>query len=167
MFDIQILNKKESKHLDQNDSDNDMDDESGNEMDSNHPISSHHHLDPILNESRKRPNHSTANYHPSLTMIDALGSSAGAQPNFLSVHGTNTNTTTTTIDASSSPSPQSTYSQQSSPSESRTSPNASTKQQSSKYSNNSATIGSAHLDLSAVGGTNRHNSTIRLCFTTI
>lgn len=131
-------------------------------MDSNHPISSHHHLDPILNESRKRPNHSTANYHPSLTMIDGLGPSTAGQPNFLSVHGTATNTTT--IDASSSPSPQSTYSQQSSPSESRTSPNASTKQQSSKYSNNNATLGSAHLDL---GGTNRHNGTIRLLFRTI
>jgi len=154
---VQILNKKESKHLDQNDSDNDMDDESGNEMDSNHPISSHHHLDPILNESRKRPNHSTANYHPSLTMIDGLGPSTAGQPNFLSVHGTATNTTT--IDASSSPSPQSTYSQQSSPSESRTSPNTSTKQQSSKYSNNNATLGSAHLDL---GGTNRHNADFSL-----
>lgn len=130
-----------------------MDDESGNEMDSNHPIPSHHHLDPILNESRKRPNHSTANYHPSLAMVDALGQSTGVQPNYLSVHGT---TTTTALDASSSPSPQSTYSPQSSPSESRTSPNASAKQQSNKYSN-SASSGSAHLDLSTVGGTNRHN----------
>lgn len=56
------MNKKESKHLDQNDSDNDMEDESANEMDSNHPLPSHHqahhlhHLDMSLNDSKKRSN---------------------------------------------------------------------------------------------------------------
>lgn len=39
-----------------------MEDDSGNEMDSNHPIPSHHqthhqhHLDMTLNDSKKRPN---------------------------------------------------------------------------------------------------------------
>ena len=57
-FGIQILNKKESKHLDQNDSDNDMDDDSATEMDSNQPLPAHHqhHLDVTLNDSKKRSN---------------------------------------------------------------------------------------------------------------
>lgn len=134
-----------------------MDDESGNEMDSNHPIPSqqqqqqqHHHLDPILNESRKRP----ANYHPSLAMLDGLGQSTSIPPNFLSVHGTIATPPTATsapLDGSSSPSPQSTYSPQSSPSESRTSPNTSAKQQqqSNKYSTSTTSTGSTHLDLSS------------------
>ncbi len=71
------------------------------------------------------------------------------------VHGT------TGIDASSSPSPQSTYSPQSSPSESRTSPNASAKQQSTKFSNSgpsaSSHATSHHNDLTGGGGTNRLN----------
>jgi hypothetical protein len=79
------LNKKESKHLDQNDSDNDMEDESANEMDSNHPLPSHHHhLEPVLNDSRKRTNHQTGNYHSSLGMIDGIGQQTGQQSNFLS-----------------------------------------------------------------------------------
>lgn len=53
---IKILHKKESKHLDQNDSDNDMEDESANEMDSNHPLPSHHHLESNINDARKRTN---------------------------------------------------------------------------------------------------------------
>jgi hypothetical protein len=62
IFGMQILNKKDSKHLDQNDSDNDMEDESATEMDSNHPPPSHHqthrqhHLDIPLNDSKKRTN---------------------------------------------------------------------------------------------------------------
>jgi len=80
------------------------------------------------------------------------------------VHGT------TGIDASSSPSPQSTYSPQSSPSESRTSPNVSAKQQSTstinnKFSMNSNSgtpltshVTSHHNDLTGGGGaTNRLN----------
>jgi len=156
---VQILNKKESKHLDQNDSDNDMEDESANEMDSNHPHSSHHHLEPILNDSRKRTNHQTGGYHPSLTMADDIAQQSGQQQNFLSVHGT------TGIDASSSPSPPSTYSPQSSPSESRTSPNASAKQQSSKFSTNgtsaSAHGASHHNDLPG-GAANRLNAEFTL-----
>ncbi len=72
------------------------------------------------------------------------------------VHGT------TGIDASSSPSPPSTYSPQSSPSESRTSPNVSTKQQSTKFSNSGTSLTASshgtshHNDLP--GGTNRLNS---------
>lgn len=61
-----------------------MDDESGNEMDSNHPLSSHHHLEPTINDSRKRPNHQTGNYHPGLSMPDGLGQPTGQQQNFLS-----------------------------------------------------------------------------------
>ncbi len=65
------------------------------------------------------------------------------------------------IDASSSPSPPSTYSPQSSPSESRTSPNVSAKQQSTKFSNSGASLTTAsshHNDLT--GGANRLNSKI-------
>ncbi len=76
------------KHLDQNDSDNDMEDESANETDSNHPLPSHHHLEPILNESRKRTNHQTGNYHSSLVMVDGIAQQTGQQQqqqqNFLS-----------------------------------------------------------------------------------
>jgi hypothetical protein len=50
-----------------------MDDESGNEMDSNHPLPSHHHIEPTLNDSRKRPNNQTGNYHPVLSMTDGIG----------------------------------------------------------------------------------------------
>ncbi len=66
---------------------------------------------------------------------------------------------TTGIDASSSPSPPSTYSPQSSPSESRTSPNAAAKQQSTKFSNSGSTASSHHNDLpgGGGGGTNRLN----------
>ena len=76
----------------------------------------------------------------------------------------------TGIDASSSPSPQSTYSAQSSPSESRTSPNVGAKQQANKFSINtssgtpmtsaSAHITSHHNDLTVGGNTatNRFNS---------
>ena len=81
-------------------------------------------------------------------MINGLNPSAAQPQNFLSglsehqsipfviytntflVHGT------PAIDASSSPSPQSTYSPQSSPSESRTSPNVASKQQSTSNMNN-------------------------------
>jgi hypothetical protein len=61
-----------------------MEDESGTEMDSNHPHSSHHHIDPTLNDSRKRTNHQTGNYHPSLSMTDGIGQQTGQQQNFLS-----------------------------------------------------------------------------------
>jgi len=85
------------------------------------------------------------------------------------VHGT------AGIDASSSPSPQSTYSPQSSPSESRTSPNVLSKQQSTSNLNNkfsmntnsgtlltsaSSHVTSHHNDLTGGGGggaTNRLN----------
>jgi len=33
-----------------------MEDESANEMDSNTPTPSHHHIEPTLNDSRKRTN---------------------------------------------------------------------------------------------------------------
>ncbi|CAF2511227.1 unnamed protein product [Rotaria sp. Silwood2] len=162
---VQILHKKESKHLDQNDSDNDMEDESANEMDSNHQLPSHHHLDPTINDSRKRTNQSqqAGNYHPSLSMVNGIGQQTTQQQNFLSVHGT------TGIDASSSPSPQSTYSPPSSPSESRTSPNSSSKQQSTSNINNkfsinsnsgtpliaaSSHVTSHHNDLTGGGGAN-------------
>ncbi|CAF0877398.1 unnamed protein product [Adineta ricciae] len=163
---VQILSKKESKHLDQNDSDNDMEDESANEMDSNHPIPSHHHHEPNINDSRKRSNqsHQTSNYPPSLPMVNGAGQPSG-QPNFLAVHGT------TGIDASSSPSPQSTYSPQSSPSESRTSP--STKQQSTSNLNNKFSMNtnsgpplslgpSHHNDLSSGGAASRLNADFTL-----
>ncbi|UJR37851.1 hypothetical protein I4U23_030541 [Adineta vaga] len=170
---VQILNKKESKHLDQNDSDNDMEDESANEMDSNHPLPSHHqthhshHLDMSLNDSKKRSNnenhsHPPGNYHPTLSMANGISHQSSQQPNFLTVHST------PGIDASSSPSPQSTYSPQSSPSESRTSPNTTAKQQSISNLNNkfamntnsgttSSRITSHHNDLTGGGGgtTNR------------
>jgi hypothetical protein len=62
-----------------------MEDESANEMDSNHPLPSHsHHLEPPLNDSRKRTNHQTGNYHPSLTMNDEIGQQTAQQQNFLS-----------------------------------------------------------------------------------
>ncbi len=84
------------------------------------------------------------------------------------VHGT------VGIDASSSPSPQSTYSPQSSPSESRTSPSVASKQQSTSNLNNkfsmntnsgtaltsaSSHVTSHHNDLTGGGGgaTNRLN----------
>jgi len=60
-----------------------MDDESGNEMDSNHPLSSHHHIEPPINDSRKRPNHQTGNYHPNLSMNDGIGQQTTQQQNFL------------------------------------------------------------------------------------
>jgi len=173
---VQILNKKESKHLDQNDSDNDMDDDSATEMDNNHPLSGHHqthhphHLDvSSLNDAKKRPNnhhqsHQTTNFHPSLSMINGLNPSAVQAQNFLSVHGT------PAIDASSSPSPQSTYSPQSSPSESRTSPNVASKQQSTSNMNNkfsmtnpsgaSTHISSHHNDLTGSGGGGGGNVTL-------
>jgi hypothetical protein len=89
------------------------------------------------------------------------------------VHGTGG------IDASSSPSPQSTYSPQSSPSESRTSPNVASKQQSSsnlnhKFSMNSNSgtsltsasshVTSHHNDLTGggSGATNRLNGRLKL-----
>ncbi|UJR08407.1 hypothetical protein I4U23_012677 [Adineta vaga] len=164
---VQILSKKESKHHDQNDSDNDMEDESANEMDSNHPISSHHHHEPNINDSRKRSNqsHQTGNYHSSIPMGNGSGQPSGQQPNFLSVHGT------TGIDASSSPSPPSTYSPQSSPSESRTSPSAkqqSTSNLNNKFSMNSNSgasltlIPSHHNDLTSGGVTNRLNTDFTL-----
>ncbi len=80
------------------------------------------------------------------------------------VHGT------AGIDASSSPSPQSTYSPQSSPSESHTSPSVTLKQQSSSNLNNkfsmsgnsgtpltstSSRVTSHHNDMTAGGVTNR------------
>jgi hypothetical protein len=62
-----------------------MEDESANEMDSNHPPPSHHHLDPILNDSRKRTNHQTENYHTSLRMADGIAQqTVQQQQNFLS-----------------------------------------------------------------------------------
>ncbi|CAF2971892.1 unnamed protein product [Rotaria sp. Silwood2] len=169
---VQILNKKESKHLDQNDSDNDMEDESATEMDSNHPLPSHHqtnhqhHLDVTINDSKKRTSnhnqsHQASNYRPSLSMINGINQQTPQKQNFLSVHGT------PGIDASSSPSPQSTYSPQSSPSESRTSPSVASKQQSTSNLNNkfsmntnsgttltstSSHITSHHNDLTGAGG---------------
>ena len=54
-----------------------MEDESANEMDSNHPLPSHHHhhphhMDPMLNDSRKRTNHQPGNYHTPMGMVDSL-----------------------------------------------------------------------------------------------
>lgn len=142
-----------------------MEDESANEMDSNHPLPSHHHhhhhMEPMLNDSRKRTNHQTGNYHTTLGMVDSLAQQQNFVPGKSStkkniqghhscsicllfvVHGA------TVIDASSSPSPPSTYSPQSSPSESRHSPNASGKHSSTKYSN-SGTSASSH-------GASHHN----------
>ncbi|CAF0755781.1 unnamed protein product [Adineta steineri] len=139
---VQILNKKESKHLDQNDSDNDMEDESATEMDSNHPLPSHHqthhqhHLDIQLNDSKKRTNndiqsHQVGNYHTTLSMVNGINQQTPQQQSYLLVHGT------PGVDASSSPSPQSTYSPQSSPSESRTSPSVTNKQQQQQSSSSS------------------------------
>ncbi len=53
-------------------------------MDSNHPLSSHHHLETTLNDSRKRPNHQTTNYHPNLSIPDGMGQQTAQQQNFLS-----------------------------------------------------------------------------------
>ena len=55
-FIIKILNKKESKNLDPNDSDNDMEDDYANEMNNNQLLPSHHqhHHDLTLNDSKKR-----------------------------------------------------------------------------------------------------------------
>ena len=64
-----------------------MEDESANEMDSNQPLPSHHHLEPMVNESRKRTNHQTGNYHSSLAMVDGMGQPTGAQQNFLAGWG--------------------------------------------------------------------------------
>ena len=61
-----------------------MEDESANEMDSNHPLPSHHHLDPMLNDSRKRTNHQTGGYHSSLVMVDDIAQQSAQQQNFLS-----------------------------------------------------------------------------------
>jgi hypothetical protein len=91
------------------------------------------------------------------------------------VHGTGG------IDASSSPSPQSTYSAQSSPSESRTSPNVASKQQSTSNLNNkfsinsnsgtpltsaSSHVTSHHNDLTGGGGgaTTRLNGKLKFLF---
>ncbi|CAF1503785.1 unnamed protein product [Rotaria magnacalcarata] len=178
---VQILNKKESKNLDPNDSDNDMEDESATEMDSNHPIPSHHQtnhqhpIDATINDSKKRTNnHSQAsNYLSSLAMINGITQQNPQKQKFLSVHGT------PGIDASSSPSPQSTYSPQSSPSESRTSPSGTSKQQSTSNLNNkfamsanvatalasaSSHVTSHHNDLTGGSGsmTNRLNADFSL-----
>ena len=76
----------------------------------------------------------------------------------------------TVIDASSSPSPPSTYSPLSSPSESRTSPNASGKHSSTKFSNSGISASSHgtshHNDLTGTASaSNRLNGTriIRVC----
>ncbi len=83
------------------------------------------------------------------------------------------------IDASSSPSPQSTYSPQSSPSESRTSPSAASKQQSAANLNNkfsmntnsgttltsaSSHVTSHHNDLTGGGASNRLNGKVIVIF---
>lgn len=64
------------------------------------------------------------------------------------------------VDASSSPSPQSTYSPQSSPGESRTSPNVASKQQSASTLNNKfsmSTNASTSLTLNSSHVTSHHN----------
>jgi hypothetical protein len=83
------------------------------------------------------------------------------------------------IDVSSSPSPQSTYSPQSSPSESRTSPSVASKQQSTSNLNNkfsmstnsgtaltsaSSHVTSHHNDLTGGGASNRLNGKIQQLF---
>jgi hypothetical protein len=70
------------------------------------------------------------------------------------------------VDASSSPSPQSTYSPQSSPGESRASPNVSSKQSSAtaKFSSNGMSLPGAlsshHSDVAASSTNTRHNGNI-------
>ncbi|CAF1463487.1 unnamed protein product, partial [Didymodactylos carnosus] len=111
---VQILNKKESKHLDNNDSDNDM--ESGNECEEK----SDDNTNNSSSTTNKRPyaqNHmSSQGSYCSLSM-NGIHNNHNSYLSGTKIVGNGC------IDVSSSPSPQSTYSPQSSPSESRTSPN--------------------------------------------
>lgn len=157
---LQILNKKESKNLDLNDSDNEMDDESVNDIDNPPPqvstalasASSMSHsaqtFENHLIDQRKRSHHLQSHsigthYHPSLSMLNPLGQSTMSSANFLSVQRTRG------IDGSSSPSPQSTYSPPSSPNESRTSPKISSKTStklSNSYPNDNFSLGTSSTD---------------------